>query len=409
MQDAGTKIRQRLSNIEFLRIISMLLILAHHFSYFGFYHFASNNLLTPFNNIFSAILGNHGKLGVALFVLITGYFMIDSLPKLKHGLYLYFQTWFYSMLFLGLYLLKTHNLPSEIVKNSVFPFIHHAYWFITAYLTLYILIPFINKGFKFIYDKHYERCFFIIFTGIFLFIHTEILDFTYLYCLGGFIKKRTFPFDKLKLKHYKLGIVILFVWLIYYTTINMYHSNPVNSEHIMHKMMTIHSPYILLLSICIFNIFKNLDFGVNKNINSISKNVLGVYLIHENTIFRLFLWKHVFSVLNIINPVFYPLMACLVILTLFCFFILADKILSKFYKLIPDLIIHTPIWIRRAIIPDDYTKFINFVGTLTIHPLLRILIYDLQAIILQVLFAWNRLSDTQYRFYISVIGVFKSR
>jgi len=332
------KIIQRKSNFELLRIFSMFLICTHHFVIHGVYNFASQNILTPFNNVFSAILSTPGKLGVALFLLITGYFMVDAMPKIKHAFSLYFQTWFYSIIFLGLYLCNVQNIQPEIIKCSLFPVVHNAYWFITGYLILYILIPFINKVFKFIFERHYEYYAFIGFTVLFLIIHTEISDFAYLYCLGGFIKKEIFPFNKLKIKHYASGIILLFVWLTYYAFTNIWSANPADFGNIMHIAGTLHSPYILLSAICIFCMFSHLDFGVNNFINNISKNVLGVYLIHENIIVRPILWQHVFQFLNNINYIIYPVISLIVIFILFGLFILADKIFSKFYRIIPEII-----------------------------------------------------------------------
>ena len=97
------KINQiRLSNFELLRILAMLFVIAHHFARYGFYQFAEAGIATPLNNAFSAILYTFGKLGVAIFVMITWYFMIDSSAKLKNGLKLYLTTFGYSILFLGL-------------------------------------------------------------------------------------------------------------------------------------------------------------------------------------------------------------------------------------------------------------------------------------------------------------------
>ena len=68
--------KERSSNIEVLRIIAMLLIVMHHYS------LHSNLLFEPtsiqLNHIFIQILQVGGKVGVAIFVLIMGYFSVYS-------------------------------------------------------------------------------------------------------------------------------------------------------------------------------------------------------------------------------------------------------------------------------------------------------------------------------------------
>ena len=71
--------KTRLSNFELLRIISMLLIVAHHFSVHS--HLISD---TPIINVYlQRALATGGKVAVNLFVLISGYFMINSTFKFK--------------------------------------------------------------------------------------------------------------------------------------------------------------------------------------------------------------------------------------------------------------------------------------------------------------------------------------
>ena len=66
----------RQSNFELLRIVAMVMIVFHHFAVHGGFNFDSTTLSIPrfwFNFI---IMG--GKTGVNIFVLISGYFLIQS-------------------------------------------------------------------------------------------------------------------------------------------------------------------------------------------------------------------------------------------------------------------------------------------------------------------------------------------
>ena len=63
--------KKRNINIELLRILSMLLIVYHHYSVHSSWVFPNSfSKRTALINI----IGNFGKIGVIIFVLITGYF-----------------------------------------------------------------------------------------------------------------------------------------------------------------------------------------------------------------------------------------------------------------------------------------------------------------------------------------------
>ena len=81
----------RNSNIELLRIISILMIIAGHYYVHGGFSDVS-----PFNECVLKIFGGCAKIGVACFVLITGYFG----DKIKPGrvVYLIKDRWVYSLI-----------------------------------------------------------------------------------------------------------------------------------------------------------------------------------------------------------------------------------------------------------------------------------------------------------------------
>ena len=70
--------KERASGIELFRIISMLLIVAHHYVVnSGIQDLMYENPLSA-NSIFLFLFGAWGKTGINCFVLITGYFMCKS-------------------------------------------------------------------------------------------------------------------------------------------------------------------------------------------------------------------------------------------------------------------------------------------------------------------------------------------
>lgn len=71
---------ERNSAFEIQRIISIIFIIAHHFSVHGGFNFGAldNSGLIIFNNMWISLIAQLGKVGVNLFVLISAYFLIDN-------------------------------------------------------------------------------------------------------------------------------------------------------------------------------------------------------------------------------------------------------------------------------------------------------------------------------------------
>lgn len=71
--------KRRVSKFELLRIIAMYLIVLHHAVFHGILTVSPvEQLRYPLTVTLSIILEMGGKIGVFIFVLITGYFMINS-------------------------------------------------------------------------------------------------------------------------------------------------------------------------------------------------------------------------------------------------------------------------------------------------------------------------------------------
>ena len=87
----------RNSNIELFRIITMLVIIAHHYVVnSGIADILFSNSSMGVKNIFYLIFGCGGKTGINCFVLITGYFMCKSKITLRKFLKLFCEAEFYS-------------------------------------------------------------------------------------------------------------------------------------------------------------------------------------------------------------------------------------------------------------------------------------------------------------------------
>ena len=71
--------KERKSNIELLRIVAMLCIISFHYVYKSGYVFENLSV----NSFIVKVFWFFGEFGVNLFILITGYFMVNGRFSLK--------------------------------------------------------------------------------------------------------------------------------------------------------------------------------------------------------------------------------------------------------------------------------------------------------------------------------------
>lgn len=122
------------------------MIISFHYVYKGGFYFETISL----NFLIVKAFWFLGELGVNLFVLIMGYFMINSEFKIKKILLLLLEVLFYHLATL---LIASRLGIYEFPKGRAlfllfFPTILNTYWFITAYIILYILSPYLNQFVK---------------------------------------------------------------------------------------------------------------------------------------------------------------------------------------------------------------------------------------------------------------------
>ncbi len=118
------------SRFEVLRIIAMLLIVLFHFSLQAQpYRLdeGSHNIIYIF---LVRLFMPFGKIGVDIFVIITGYFLGGKVLSIKKSLERIWTVWsqsiFYSILLFVLYTIFNHKINKDyIIKaiKSIFPFI----------------------------------------------------------------------------------------------------------------------------------------------------------------------------------------------------------------------------------------------------------------------------------------------
>lgn len=298
------KEKERYLNFELMRIISIILIIAHHYSVHGNF-----NILPGIraNKLYIQFLSMGGKLGVNLFILISGYFLINSSISLKKILKIIIQTYVYSLgIMLIVYFFNLVKMSKAEIMISIFPIVYYNYWFITIFIILYSIVPFLNKIEKSLQKKEYIY-FLLIYTILLMMLPSEsnlfnINWFAYMYLIGGYINNNKNKELFLKNKWVYMIIFLIFYCLLFLVILifdnlgvkhNFFYSNEI-------FFIRMNSPFIYICSISLFLFFKNFKINKSNIIKIISPTVLGIYLIHDNIFVRTLLWDKIYK-----NKMFY--------------------------------------------------------------------------------------------------------
>lgn len=304
MKEKVTDNKVRKSNFEMLRILSMLMIISFHYVFKSGYSFEVMN----FNSFFIKIFYFFGELGVNLFILISGYFMINSNRSIKKIVLIIAEVFFYN--FLSILLINFFlKIPIKI-EEVFFPVIYNKYWFATAYLIIYILSPYINKFIKSMSKKELERLLIVLITlyciipTLFglrenstetLLYYSRLIWLIIVYFIGAYIKIYDLKDLSTKKKSLIMSLVVfaIMVCSIMFIYNNKETFNMIGTTEYAYLWMP-NNFFMLVLSVSLFQFFAKLKIKPNKIINTLASTTLGVYMLHDG-FFALFLWHWVFN------------------------------------------------------------------------------------------------------------------
>lgn len=206
----------RNSNIELLRIVAMFLIVLHHYCV----NSGLTDLMDPYNltgnTILIQFLSFGGKVGVNIFFLIFGYFMIESQMRWSKVVQLIFQI-FSINLFVWLFLSVLGYRYGWRDYMEMIPLLFSIPTsFISSYVVIYLLTPVINKGLHVLNRKDFNYLL-IILLGYFCIAGTFLHQNTWhylgwaftVYCVGGYIRKYHLISINCKFGWLSIGLLVL--------------------------------------------------------------------------------------------------------------------------------------------------------------------------------------------------------
>lgn len=306
----------RESGIELLRIIMMLQVIFLHVCDFGKFTHIARGTSGGYTEIVYWCSYLLSRCPVYVFIVITGYFCVTAKNYYTNGTMKsrFLKTWIPMLVYaLGLtaFLAVTglREIPLSVWIKSCLPLTGGVWYFMSLYLILLLLIPFINKLIADLDKKHYQILLAICvilfciwqplaklngFEHIFKIDHTfntdsgkSLYDFIFMYILGGYIRRFTVQREKPNWIYalvffvagfINVGCVYLFNFLDYKSIVS-YNDNI----------------FAVIQTVCLIMFFKDLRFK-SKVVNKFASFNLGIFMIHMHPVFREVIWNDIFKV-----------------------------------------------------------------------------------------------------------------
>lgn len=309
MQRKGKRMEtgsKRQANFELLRIVAMLMIISLHYLVKGW-------VATPFPftvkdhpvGVFAWLIEAFCIVAVNCYVLISGYFLVESAWKPGRVVSLLSQVLFYSLL-IPVFLLLTGVVSGGDLDvydwiGFLFPFGTEHYWFATAYLVMYLFAPFLSAGIEKMKKRDLQILMAVLLVlfmlektilPVYLATDRYGYDFGWFLCLfvvAGYI--RLYGISWLEKQSNALGAYVLsalFIWLLALFS-NTLGSKMETFVHYANMLYTYNHLLCLTGSVSLFYVFKNMRINEGRfaeMVRKLAPYTFGVYLLHEHILVR---------------------------------------------------------------------------------------------------------------------------
>lgn len=312
-------------NIELLRILAMLqVVYCHMIIHVDFTNGVSRIVLPMYPGWKSAIsftIMQYGQVGVSIFFMISGYFLVKKQFSWRRIFSTWFQMFLYAVLCLGIAIIAKQFQPLPFGTNellsgsqtlgtvlwSLCPFLYNSYWFIDVYILMLLLSPFINTVYTHMSQKQILALIaLLMFIGTWPLFLSRANDWNYVvYAVLGYIIGAYIQTYRDSLRAVSNGVLAVCTVLCTALMLGFNHFVLSGSRWAQRLTWTdqIHQG-LQILPICIAFCFFvaacrlpqiRLPHMWRTFLLHVSAGTFGVYLLHENTFGFRFIWGVVAS------------------------------------------------------------------------------------------------------------------
>ena len=307
-EQAKEKTAARDSAFELLRILCMLLIIAHHYSVHADWLRGQGihtvRMLHGWS-VFVQALALGGKWSCDVFMLITGYFSAGRKVNYKSTVRLAVEMYFYALVILGLAaVFAPGSITPQILTESLLPLLW-GNWYCVCYLIFSLFIPFLNTLLE-----HLDRAGCKRLAGITLLLWSvlpwlfstlgsdiawapaDIMAFFAMYLCGAYIRLHVPERPQHRWRWALAAAAANLLLLLAMYTVDRIGVATHNDGMISWAsyFVSLNGPLHVACALTVFMAFRGWQFH-SRWVNWAAASVLGVYLIHDNSIIRPLLWN----------------------------------------------------------------------------------------------------------------------
>ncbi|MCM1262420.1 MAG: acyltransferase [Butyrivibrio sp.] len=295
----------RLDNMELLRIVSMLLVVALHFLWKGGCLVALEQPEIPAYGYLAWGIEALASVAVNIYMLLSGYFLVESCFKVKRLITLILQIWFYSI-GVGIVAAVFGYIPEGgfsmyYLAQLFLPISTNHYWFMTAYVFMYLFSPILAQGIKRLTKRQFQTVLVIMICAFSLIKSVapvrlaadmggyDCIWYLCIFLIAAYIRIYGIPFFKNAarslLVYLASAVCILGITLL----LRFVYMNTGKLEQILDICYDYNHILVLLASVALFYCFyyiKIKSYTLSRIICRIAPYTLGVYLWHEHMAIR---------------------------------------------------------------------------------------------------------------------------
>lgn len=352
--------KARNAHIDTLRVVAMLMIICGHFMYHGMRHVGlqeptgvpfADSVVGRTNFVLAQFLGYACNIATNIYFMITGYFLVKP-RALSYAVSKSCKLWrtivFYTLsIYCTLCITGIMDFSVWQLFEQLMPIHSHKYWFMSNYIVLLLLSPFVSKALDALTKKEYQGLLLVLlllnfaegswgYGGIFSGGMSLVFSLS-LFTLGGYLRK--YPLPAFRLDHFVYLMGYLLICLFF--TLNSYFGQTQafgDADTLLNIRALANNSVPLFGSVCFFLVFAGGRWSV---LNSVSRLVVGVspyvmavYLIHDNVFLRPLLWDRVVRPLDYANSCWFLPYCVVVVVAVFVLCLSVEYVRQKVMSLI---------------------------------------------------------------------------
>lgn len=318
MADTGEKtVKKRNASFELLRIVAMIMILCLHYNSHAEV-LLELGLPASGVKIYATIIESLAITGLNTYVLLSGFFLSKGKVKPSRIISLICQVYFYTilislaMMLVGTYTVDSGDSAYKLVQY-LFPISSEHYWFVTAYVIMYVMAPVMNAAIENLTRKQLKTViiglliwFSIVKSFVPVMFVTDHHGYDYgwflvLYLISGYIRKYDVAlfYDAAR----SVGVFVVSSLLIAAMSIGLYYVNLLRGGLTYYAGVPLDLNFIFTLtgSLGLFSFFRFYRMRENRFadcVRFVAPFTFGVYLLHMHIeIAGRWLWwlEHIFG------------------------------------------------------------------------------------------------------------------